>query len=111
MTYSRKFECSLFFRDSWRATPEEIDMLVERMIDSITSEGITGLSFHGDIGAGTLSVRFDAPTTSEEDSLTCVGIVVRALNAGCVEAPGWPSNGAIDHAIASVSVRECIFAA
>ncbi len=109
--HAMKFACSLFFRDAWKATPEEIDQLVQKMIVSFAEDGVTGLSFYGDIVEGTLDVRFDAPLSSEGDTLVCVNLVVKALNAGSVEAPGWPSSEVINHAIASMSVRECGFAA
>lgn len=106
-----RFACSLVFRDAWKATPREIDQLVSTMISSFAKDAVTGLSFHGDISDGTLDVHFDAPTTSEGDTLACIDLVVRALNAGRVDAPGWPNSEVIDHAIASVSVRESAFAA
>jgi hypothetical protein len=109
MTTSR-FHCSLRFADAWRATPDEINTLLEAMLASFSISGVEGVTIGGDIQAGSLDLSFGLPPAvvadGDEDSLPGMMLVVKALNAGRVLAPGWPTNEDIKDALASVRVRE-----
>jgi hypothetical protein len=100
-----KFSCSLKLAHAWRATPDEIDVLLSKMRESLTASGVQGLSFSGDIELGHLDVMFDFSSTPGDDSLNALELIVKALNHGRVSAPGWPDDEVVDGAIGSVTVR------
>ena len=108
-----RFSCNMRFKDTWRATPDEMDTLLVKMTESFTSYGVRNLKMGGDLVLGLLDVAFDPPQLAGddfEDSLKGMALVVRALNNGRVSAPGWPDDEVVDGAIASVQVRDICLA-
>jgi hypothetical protein len=101
---SQKLIISLKFADAWRATPDEIGVLLDKMTESLIGSGVDGLSFSGDLEVGDLIVAFDWDTSRDEDSFEGFKLVVKALNAGQVLAPGWPDDQVVADAIASVKL-------
>lgn len=85
-----------------------MDSLARAIIVSLSAARVEDLAISGDISEGTFSISFGRTADAEpftDDSLDAVGLVVRALNAGRVSAPGWPDDAVIDEAIATVKIR------
>ena len=103
----RHFSCSLKFAGAWRATPDQIDSLLDAMAGSFSQAGVEQLRMGGDLQAGSLDLSFCVPEVTDPegpDLLDGIKLVVKALNSGRVLAPGWPTNEIIADAIASVRV-------
>jgi hypothetical protein len=98
----RRFSCGFAFTDTHLATRNEIDELLLKMIDSLVASGVQDMVFSGDVEAGTLKLTFSAPT----ESMSALGLVIKALNAGRVRIGGWPSDQVIDRVIAEVDLLE-----
>lgn len=104
-----QFACSLQFMESWRATSEQIDVLLDKMTEYLVTAGVEGLRMGGALTDGSLDIAFRVPAVAgggQSDSLLGLALVVRALNSGRVSAPGWPDDEVVDGAIASVRVLE-----
>lgn len=108
------FRSSLQFNDSWRASREQIDALLTAMISSLQSQNARKIDISGNIVEGRLDVAFDIAEVArdqfhaglrDDDFLVALVLVIRALNAGRVSAPGWPDDKVTDGAIASIRFR------
>ncbi len=113
MSARGQFSCFLQFSDVWRASLDETDALLRKMMTSLSGDGVSRLSFSGDLGTGSLQVTFMQPDDASPttDLFRCVELVVKALNSGRVSAPGWPNDEVIDGAITSVAIKGCSLAA